>query len=115
MSFGEEPLTTPVVVARTSDKCHPTRLDIRGEEHLIRIEFTKGEGEGENYAAHANDNVTIKNEVDAETGEPAAQDWTDFLTGTQMADWAAAQGTPPSNGKLLAKVATYLLTEKGVI
>ena len=114
MSFGEEPLTTPVVVARTSDQCHPTVLRIDGEAKTIRVEFFKGTGTAP-FVQHANDNVTFRNLPDDEDGNPQAQEWDDFMAGTQIADFLRAQPAALTNGAVLKKLATYLLGLEGVI
>ena len=115
MSFGEEDLKQPVVVSHTSSKCHPTRLDIRGDEKLIRIEFTKGEGTGANYNPRFSDNVTIQNLPPDENDQPQPQEWDILVAGTEIADWCKAQPSSPTNGVVLQKLASCILTKKNVI
>ncbi len=112
--FGEEPLATPVVVSRTSDRCRPTRLDIRANEKLVRIEFEKGEGTGQAFNPHGTDNITIEN-LTNEDGTPGVQEWDILISGTEIAQWCRAQPGAVSNGAVLAKFAMFILDRKGVI
>ena len=115
MIFGEDDLTTPVVVSRTSDKCRPTVLRIDAEAEQLRVEFTKGTGTGVDYAPHANDNVTVRNLPDDEDGNPQAQEWDSFMAGSQIATYLRTQPSALTNGEVLRNLATYILQQKGVI
>lgn len=111
--FGEEPLTTPVVVSRTSDQCRPIRLDIRASEKLIRIEYESGTGTGSNFAAHMKGNITVQNQTNPD-GTPGVQDWDDFMGGTEIVAWCKAQPAGTSNAKVFKKIADFLLGKAGV-
>ena len=119
MGFNEEMLKAPVVVSHTSDKARPTVLRIDGERKELRVEFTKGSGEGGDYNPRFTDNVTVANTPDTkdEDGNPVEQpkEWDDFIAGNQLAAWCRAQPSAVSNGAVLQKLASYILTQKGVI
>lgn len=115
MSFGEEDLASPVNVSRTSDKCQPTRLDIRGDEQIVRIEYKNGTGTGAGFAEHSKGNVTVTNLPPDEEGNPQPQEWDILIAGEEIATWCRAQPAAVSNGLVLKKLATFILGEKGVI
>jgi len=113
--FPEEPLKTPVVVGYTSDKCKPLVLRLDAPARTLRLEFSRGGGTP--YFARANDNLTLRNHTDPETGEPdpERQEFTDFMAGTQIAAWCRAQPDAVTNREVLRKLCLWLLQKKGII
>ena len=113
--FGERPLAKPVVLSRTSNQCRPTRLDIRGDEKILRVEYRSGTGTGNGFTEHSKGNITLANLPDDEDENPQPQEWDDFMSGAEIAAWCKAQPPGTTNGAVLKKLANFLLGQKGVI
>lgn len=113
--FPTETLKTPVVTSHTADKLKPLVLRIDAVTHVLYLDFAKGDAPGGVFNPRFSDNIQFRNLPDDEDGNPQAQEWDDFMGGTEIAAWCRAQPTAVTNAAVLRKLAQWMLQQKGII